>query len=110
MNNILINDYSLLIYANMERVRQTIEIPTEIWEKVVEKIPEATLDIVGDGSERENLVGIVNELKLKRNVNFLGYREDIPQLFGNSNFSVLTSSNEGLPVAIAESFLQKRTD
>ena len=79
-----------------------------VWEKVVEKIPEATLDIVGDGSERENLVKIANELKLTQNVNFLGFREDIPKLLSNSNFSVLTSSHEGLPVAIAESFLQKR--
>ena len=79
-----------------------------VWEKVVEKIPEATLDIVGDGSERENLVKIANELKLTQNVNFLGFREDIPKLLSNSNFSVLTSSYEGFGLVIIESFLQKR--
>lgn len=79
-----------------------------IWKKVVEAIPEAKLDIVGHGSEKDNLVRTVNELKLKQNVSFLGFRDDIPELLRGSDFSVLTSSYEGLPVAIAESFLQKR--
>lgn len=79
-----------------------------IWKRVVEEIPDADLDIVGEGSEKRNLIRMVKELELVENVNFLGFREDVPELLRDSNVFVLTSDHEGFPLVIMESLLQKR--
>jgi glycosyltransferase involved in cell wall biosynthesis len=80
-----------------------------IWKEVVDKIPQAKLNIVGDGTEKKKLLNLCAKLNLSQNVNFLGFREDIPELFASSRFSVLSSSFEGLPLVVIESFLQKKT-
>ena len=81
----------------------------EIWQKVVKKIPEAQLDIVGDGVEKNALIAQAETLGISNKVNFLGFRADIPQIFRKSAFSVLTSAHEGLPLVVIESFLQRKT-
>lgn len=79
-----------------------------IWKKVIKELPAAKLDIVGDGSERQNLIKIVYQLGLNESVSFLGFREDISGLLRKSNISVLTSDFEGFGLVVIESFLQKR--
>jgi glycosyltransferase involved in cell wall biosynthesis len=81
----------------------------KIWQKVIQIIPEAQLDIVGEGSERTLLQHLIDELHLKNSVRLLGHRNDIPELFNTTAFSVLTSDHEGFGLVIIESFLQKRT-
>ena len=44
----------------------------------------------------------VVELGLAREVRFLGYRNDIPELLGRSDIAVLTSLKEGIPRAAIE--------
>jgi L-malate glycosyltransferase len=62
-----------------------------------------TLLIVGDGSERV----AIEELALKHNlgsdwVRFLGFRSDVPDLLEASDFFVLPSLTEGLPLSVME--------
>jgi len=45
---------------------------------------------------------LVEELNLKDNIHFLGFRKDIPRLLKISNISVASSRREGLPVNILE--------
>lgn len=59
--------------------------------------------IVGEGSLRKSLESQVKELKINKYVRFLGYRSDISNLLDKIHFVILTSPNEGLPLAVLES-------
>lgn len=58
--------------------------------------------IVGDGSEYENLISLVNNLHLHEKVIFTGFRQDIPDILAATDIFVLPSLSEGLPIALLE--------
>lgn len=58
--------------------------------------------ICGIGKEKENLVELVKKYDLEKNVHFLGFRNDIPELLSISDIFVQTSYREGLPRSIME--------
>ena len=58
--------------------------------------------LVGGGEGRVRCERQVIELGLAREVRFLGYRNDIPELLGRSDIAVLTSLKEGIPRAAIE--------
>ena len=58
--------------------------------------------IVGDGELRPALEARVSELGLAGRVRFLGWRGDLGTIYGASDIFVLTSRNEGTPVALIE--------
>lgn len=59
--------------------------------------------IVGDGELRGALETRVSELGLTARVRFLGWRGDLETIYGATDVFVLTSRNEGTPVALIES-------
>ncbi|MEK9149539.1 MAG: glycosyltransferase, partial [Candidatus Desantisbacteria bacterium] len=69
---------------------------------LLEKIPEAKFIIVGDGPERRDLERFAEELKIKDSLFFPGFREDLDLIYADLSLLVLSSLNEGLPVAIIE--------
>ena len=58
--------------------------------------------IVGDGELRTQLVQLSAELGLATRVHFLGWREDLAPIYSDLDLLVLTSENEGTPVAVLE--------
>ena len=58
--------------------------------------------IVGDGELRDELESIVSALGLESAVRFLGWRQDLATIYAASDLFVLTSRNEGTPVALIE--------
>jgi|WetSurMetagenome_2_1015567.scaffolds.fasta_scaffold11833_6 glycosyltransferase involved in cell wall biosynthesis len=58
--------------------------------------------LVGDGTCRAALAGLVESLGLARNVTLAGARADIPDLLGAADVFVLSSIKEGLPVSLLE--------
>lgn len=61
-----------------------------------------TLLLVGDGSLRENLEQLAQELRLSGRVRFLGMRQDVADLMGSADAYVMSSAWEGLPVVLLE--------
>ncbi len=59
------------------------------------------LTIIGDGPERDMLEGHCNNF-LPDNVQFLGSRDDVPELLCGGDLFVLTSNSEGLSCSILE--------
>jgi glycosyltransferase involved in cell wall biosynthesis len=57
---------------------------------------------VGDGPLRESLVLRAEELGIAERVTFLGWRQDMPQVYAALDLLTLTSRNEGTPVTIIE--------
>lgn len=56
----------------------------------------------GDGPLRNSLQQQVQELGLENHIHFLGNRKDIPDLLAASDYFVLSSLWEGLPMALIE--------
>lgn len=71
--------------------------------RVMEHRPDVHYLLAGDGSERQRLEALVDDLGLREKVRFLGFREDLPKIYGGSALTVLSSNNEGMPVALIES-------
>jgi glycosyltransferase involved in cell wall biosynthesis len=60
------------------------------------------LAIVGDGGLRGELELRASRLGLAKAVCFLGFRSDLPAIAAGGDFAVLSSDNEGTPVALIE--------
>lgn len=58
--------------------------------------------ICGMGAQKENLRREAADLQIASHVHFLGYRKDVPQIYGCSDLFVFMSYREGLPVALME--------
>jgi glycosyltransferase involved in cell wall biosynthesis len=58
--------------------------------------------IAGDGELRDQLERTARELGLHDAAQFLGFREDLDALVAAADIAVLTSDNEGTPVALIE--------
>ena len=58
--------------------------------------------VVGDGTMRPELEQLARELGCADAVSFLGYRRDLPRIAAGSDAALLTSDNEGTPVALIE--------
>ena len=58
--------------------------------------------LAGEGPLRPSLQATCRRLGLERDVEFLGYRTDIPALLAEGDVAVLTSIKEGVPRAVLE--------
>lgn len=74
----------------------------EIIIKALKNIDNAEYIVAGRGDEEENLKKLADELKMADRVHFLGYRNDIAELYSVSDINVFPSHREGLPVALME--------
>ena len=70
---------------------------------VANQDPAAIFLIVGDGELRAELEQTARDFGLADRVRFLGWRRDLPTIYGASDVFLLTSRNEGTPVALIES-------
>ena len=65
--------------------------------------PSALFLIAGDGELRAVLEQTARDFNLADRVRFLGWRRDLAAIYGASDVFLLTSRNEGTPVALIES-------
>ncbi len=70
--------------------------------KVQKEFSPVKFIIVGGGELEEPLKHKVKKLQMERDVFFLGYRGDLPEIYADLDVVVLSSYNEGLPVSIIE--------
>lgn len=61
-----------------------------------------SLNIAGEGSEREHLETLIKELGLSEKVTLLGHREDISSLIATSDLVVISSHSEGFGRVLVE--------
>ncbi len=69
---------------------------------LIKEYPDFRLKLVGDGAERPHLEALARDLKLEQNVEFLGERNDIPELLRKAGFFVSSSTTEGISLTILE--------
>jgi len=66
------------------------------------------LSLIGSGPDKGGLTALANLLDLK-NVSFLGFQEDIKQIWSEHHALVLPSRSEGMPLVILEAMAAGRT-
>ncbi len=78
----------------------------QAFKKVLEEIPDATLDLVGDGPQRTETEALINELGLQSKVTLHGRlpHEEAMSVLSQATVSVLPSHGEGLGIAALEAF------
>lgn len=86
-------------YNKVKRITMAIK----SFSKVIKKIPDARLDIFGQGEEKENYLSLINRLNLQDNVYIHDYTQDALKEFSRSGFSISTSRYEGFGISILES-------
>lgn len=70
----------------------------EIFAAVAKKEPKAILCLIGDGELKEDMMKKIDELGIRKQVAYLGRREDIQQFYNAMDCFILPSLYEGLPV------------
>lgn len=68
----------------------------------LEMFPDWSVEIVGDGEERESLEGLILSLGLKDRVLLLRPTKNVLELYLNSSIYAMTSRYEGLPLVLLE--------
>jgi glycosyltransferase involved in cell wall biosynthesis len=76
--------------------------------KVGAERPDAHFVIVGDGERRDELESLSRELQLSDRVHFLGWRREMRSIYADLDVVVLSSLNEGSPVAVIEALAAGR--
>lgn len=74
-----------------------------IFKKVLNKIPDAQLDIFGIGPQKEEISKQIRTLNLQNNVHLKGFTHNIEKEYRTAQCSILTSVFEGQPLVILES-------
>lgn len=68
----------------------------------VAAVPQLRLLVVGDGALRGDLEATADTLGIADRVSFLGFRYDLASIAAATDIAVLSSDNEGTPVALIE--------
>ncbi|MBZ0266294.1 glycosyltransferase [bacterium] len=105
--NIAESDFLWLAVGRLEKQKNYPMLLEAFSLVLAEKGWQQKLWIAGEGRERAEIERLVAQLKLEANVNLLGNRDDIPELFSAVDSLVLSSSWEGMPNVIMEAMAAK---
>jgi glycosyltransferase involved in cell wall biosynthesis len=76
--------------------------------KTLAHLPQTKFILVGDGTDRASLESLIDELKIRDSVSLAGRREDMPSVYASFDIAVLSSRQEGLPMAVLEGMASSR--
>lgn len=71
-------------------------------QQIVQKYPDAMLNVFGKGSEAESLQKAINDMGLQANVTLHGWTQNVLEEYENSDIYVMSSNFEGMPNALME--------
>ena len=72
------------------------------WNIIRDEIGDWKLEIFGEGSERYNLQNQIDNLKLNDSIKLMGNSPNIKEEYKNASILVMSSHNEGFPMALIE--------
>ena len=71
---------------------------------IIKRYPDSKLIIIGDGTIRQELENLTNNLEIGKNVEFIGEvpNSDVPKYLSSVNIYLLTSFREGFSISLLE--------
>ncbi|MDD2751955.1 MAG: glycosyltransferase [Candidatus Omnitrophica bacterium] len=64
--------------------------------------------VIGDGELKNELEGYAQKLNIHEKIDFMGWQQDIAQVYSELDLIILTSLNEGTPVSLIEAMASGR--
>ncbi|MEV4687358.1 glycosyltransferase [Microbacterium sp. LWH3-1.2] len=95
-------DPHLVVMLNRLAPQKRVDLAIRAWVRVVEAVPEARLDVYGDGPLREELQGLIDELGVAASVSLHGATADRDAIFDRAALFVTSTAFEGQGLSIAE--------
>lgn len=95
-------DEFILFYAAELNANKNQDLLIDTMNVLKNKIPNIKLLLAGTGTLENQYKEKVKQLELENNIEFLGYCNDINNLFMISDIAVASSKREGLPVNVME--------
>lgn len=105
----LVNNYKVLAIGRLSDEKNFLYLIEEFL-LVLDKIPQATLSIIGEGAERNNLQKLITKKGISKNVQLLGHknRSEIIRLLTECDIFAMPSKREGFGLALAEAMAAGR--
>jgi len=94
--------YQCVCLARFDKVKR-LDLLIELFGEIHRKIPEATLDIYGFGSEKENLMKTIENNNMLGVVRLRDFISDVNSVLKNADLMLFTSGSEGFCMAILDS-------
>jgi len=96
-----------LLFVGRLAPEKGIDLLIEAMPKVVENDPKTKLLVIGDGTMKEQLVSRVKELRIEKNIIFMGWRDNkkLPKYYATADIFVCPSRREGLGLTFVEAGL-----
>ena len=95
------NNKKIISVGRLEK-EKGYDILIDVWKVVFEKYPDWTLEIYGEGSERENLQNKINKLGLEKSFLLKGAVKNIQEKYLDSSIYVMSSRFEGFGMVLIE--------
>ncbi|NKE06819.1 MULTISPECIES: glycosyltransferase family 4 protein [Mesobacillus] len=98
-----LNDDELVVImvARLEKVKDHLTAFKAV-KHAIDHGEKVKLLLVGDGNEKNVLVSHVEQLGLKKEILFLGHRDDVIDLYPMADLGILTSKSESFPLVLLE--------
>jgi glycosyltransferase involved in cell wall biosynthesis len=102
-----LSDKTVIVFVGRLDYQKRVELCLEVFKKVSEKISNAYLCIVGDGTLREELESLSKKLGIQDRCMFYGTvdRKKVKVFFQSAVFSMCLSRWEGTPISVLESLM-----
>lgn len=97
-NELKINNKRVIGHVGNFNKQKNHEFIIDVFEKTVSENTNTVLVLIGDGILRKNIEKLVQEKGLKKNVLFLGKKENIQDYYSAMDLFILPSLYEGLPM------------
>ena len=96
-------DLSLVVVVAQLGARKRIDHAIRAFARVVKAVPQARLEIYGEGDEARALRRLIRELRLRKSVFMMGYSHSVNRAQARAACTLLTSTFEGYGRVIGES-------
>lgn len=96
-------DPRLVVAVARLEPQKRLDHAVEAFAQVIDKVPDARLEIYGIGPERGKLQALIESRGLHHSVRLRGYSANIDEVYQRASLSVLTSKHEGFGLVLLES-------
>lgn len=95
---------NVLLFVHWLSKRKGADMITQIALKLKPLIKDFKILVIGDGPYKENLLEEIEENKLKKYIDFIGFvpNKDIVEYYEKANLFILPSMEEGFPMSLLE--------
>lgn len=95
------NNFILLMVGELNDNKNQLEVINAI-PKIIDKIPNVKLIIVGKGSNYELYKKEIISKNMEKHIELLGYKDNVSEFMSIANVMISSSKREGLPVNVLE--------